>query len=153
MDGDFKRTVLNTTSSNSKIAFTLDRSKQVLYWIRGRHSCLLESSNTDGSNRTVVYNATRYYGGCNSYYYMYSAAQAMDYFGGAVFTYNYRYRYIYKTTAEGRPYITRTNYMRYICRSSYRGMKVISRQRQLQSRLHPTSCRHIHLTFIVIYLL
>ena len=130
MDGSFYNTVLNTTSSYYKLVFTMDRSKQVLYWINGSRSCLLESSNTDGSNRSIVYNATRYSGSCYRYYY---TSQAMDVFGGAVYTYSQYYRRIYKTNSEGRPYITGM-YTNYVCGSSYRGMKVVSRQRQLQSR-------------------
>ena len=131
MDGSFNSTVLNTTSL---LVFTLDRSKQVLYWIQGRHSCYLESSNTDGSNRSIVYNTTRNDGGCNGYYYMDSNYfQAMDFFGGAVYTFSPSYnRYIYKTATEG---ISNVNYMHYSCNSyTALGMKVISRQRQIQSK-------------------
>ena len=135
MDGHSSSTVLNTTASYYKLVFTLDRSKQVLYWINGSRSCLLESSNTNGSNRSIVYNATRYDGNCyNRYYYMHSASQAMDFFGGTVYTYSQYNRRIYKTSAEGRPYISWMNYMSYVCGSSFNGMKVVSRQRQLQSR-------------------
>ena len=138
MDGSSNTTVLNTTSSYNKIVFTLDRSEQVLYWIRGRQSCYLERSNTDGSNRSIVYNATRYYDGrCSSYYYMYSYFQAIDFFGGAVYTFSPRNnRYIYRTTTEGRPRISSiSNYMGYICSGySAQRMKVISHQRQLQGK-------------------
>ena len=138
MDGSSNSTVLNTTSSYYKLAFTLDRSKQVLYWISGPRSCYLESSNTNGSNRSIVYNATRYDGRCNDYYYMYSYYfQSMDFFGGAVYTYSpYANRYIYRTTTDTRSYITNINfYMSYVCNSySVQEMKVVSRQRQLQSK-------------------
>lgn len=135
MDGSFNSTVLNSTSSYYKLAFTLDRSKQVLYWIRGPRSCFLESSNTDGTNRSIVYNATRYDGRCSDYYYMYSYYfQSMDFFGGAVYTYSpYSNRVVYKTTTEGRSYITNVIYLNYVC-SSISEIKVVSRQRQLQSK-------------------
>ena len=141
MDGHFNGTILNTTSSYYKLVFTLDRSKQVLYWIRGPRSCYLESSNTDGSNRSIVHSAIRYDGRCSDYYYMYSNYfQSMDFFGGAVYTYSdspYSFnRYIYRTTTDTRSYITSINsYMSYIC-SSYpvQEMKVVSRQHQLQSK-------------------
>ena len=139
MDGSSNSTVLSSTYYNDKLVFTLDRSKQVLYWISGLQSCYLERSNSDGTNRSIVYNTRYHRGRCNNYYFMRSPYfQAMDFFGGAVYTYSPHYnRHIYKTTVEGRSYITsiNNNYMSYIC-SSYlaQGMKVISRQRQLQSK-------------------
>ena len=135
MDGSSNSTIFN---AYDKIVFTLDRSEQILYYIRGHQSCYLESSNTDGSNRSIVYNARRYYDRrCNSYYYMYSYYLAMDFFGGAVYTFSpYSNRYVYRTTAAGRSRISRitNNYMSYICGHSAQGMKVVSRQRQLQSK-------------------
>ena len=141
MDGSSNSTstVLNSTYHNDKLVFTLDRSQQVLYWIRGLQSCCLERSNSDGTNRSIVYCTGYYRGRCKNYYFMRSPYfQAMDFFGGAVYTYSPHYnRHIYKTTAESRSNIAsiNNNYMSYICSSySAQGMKVISRQRQLQSK-------------------
>ena len=137
MDGSGSSIVINNgyTGSTYDLVFTLDRSQQVLYWINGTryNHCYLQRSNADGSNRSIVYNATAYSGGCSNYYRRYYYAQLdIDYFGGAVYT--YYNGYIQVTNTEGRPYIRSFNYMSYICsRSSFHGIKVISRQRQLQS--------------------
>jgi hypothetical protein len=52
-----------------------------------------------------------------------------------VYTYYPCYRYVQATSTEGRPYVRTINsYTSYICnRRSFHGIKVISRQRQLQS--------------------
>ena len=133
MDGSVSSAVLNNSRAYYKLTFTLDIAEQVLYWINGTRSCYLESSNVDGSNKSVVYNATRIYGGCSSYYYTYSPySYSMDVFGKTVFTSGYN-QYVSRTTTEGRPRILSTLFYTQ-CRSRVvHGMKVISRQRQLQS--------------------
>ena len=137
MDGSTNSIIINDNYRNYyKLAFTLDRSKQVLYWINGtRRICYLQGSNTDGSNRSVVYNATRSNGRCSTYYYHSSYVPAIDFFGGAVYTYirSYRYNHIRVTNTEGRPYSTSYSYTGYTCGDNNSGMKVISRQHQLQS--------------------
>ena len=141
MDGS-TNTILIVSGSYAdyQLVFTLDRSQQVLYWLNGtryRH-CYLQRSNTDGSNISVVYNATSYSGGCSRYYHRYYSIQpAIDFFGGAVYTYSPYYRSIQITNTEGRSYIRSYSYMSYICSRYYQfhGIKVISRQRQLQGML------------------
>ena len=134
LDGHGITTVLNG-SRYSIIMFTLDRAKQELYWINGSRSCYLERSNTDGSNRSVVYNTTYSTGGCNNYYFM-NTPLVMDYSEGVVYTTTSYYsssRYVYQTTTGQRPSLTAL-YISYLCSFNFRGMKVISRQRQLQSK-------------------
>ena len=140
MDGSGSRIVISSGYAGSNtydLVFTLDHSQQVLYWINGTryNHCYLQRSNTDGSNRSIVRNATRYSGGCSYYYYRYYSTQSdIDFFCGAVYTYSPYYRYIQITNTEGRPYITTFSYRSYICsQRSFHGIKVISRQRQLQS--------------------
>ena len=135
MDGSGNKTVINNTDRHHKLVFTLDISQQVLYWINGTRSCYLQSSNTDGSGRRIAYNASNTNrGGCPSYYYMHTS-QAIDFFGGAVYSYSsYNYnRHIYRTMIEGTPSISRYSYTYYTCRSGGTSLKVISRERQLQS--------------------
>ena len=141
MDGSGSSTVVNNgyTGSTYDLVFTLDRSHQVLYWINGTRNnhCYLQRSNIDGSNRSIVFNATRYSGGCSHYYYRYYSTQPdMDFFEGAVYTYYPYYGYIQATNIEGRPYVSTINsYRSYVCNwGSFHGFKVISRQRQLQSK-------------------
>ena len=125
--------------STYDLVFTLDHSQQVLYWINGTrfNHCYLQRSNSDGSNQSIVFNATAYYsGGCSYYYHHYYSTQLdMDFFGGAVYTYYSYYGDIQATNTEGIPYVRTINsYRSYICNQrSFHGFKVISRQRQLQS--------------------
>ena len=58
MDGT-GRTVLHSSGLIWPNGITLDYSTQVLYWIDGNHD-RIESSNTDGSNRTVITDAYIY---------------------------------------------------------------------------------------------
>ena len=148
MDGSGSSIVINNgyAGSTYDLVFTLDHSQQVLYWINGTRNshCYLQRSNTDGSNQSIVFNATRYSGGCSHYYnhtqadyhHYYSTQPDMDFFGGAVYTYYPYYGYIQTTNTEGRPYVNTINsYRSYICNlRSFHGFKVISRQRQLQSK-------------------
>ena len=143
MDGSGSSVVISSGYAyrTYDLVFTLDRSQQALYWINATryNHCYLQRSNTGGSNQSIVYNATRYTGGCSNYYYYYYTTQLdIDFFGGAVYTYSPYYRYIQSTNTEGRPYIrTINNYRSYICsQNSFHGIKVISRQRQLQSNTH-----------------
>lgn len=154
MDGSYKSIIVSGNYANFQLVFALDRSQQILYWINGtrHHHCYLQRSNTDGSNISVVYNATSYSGGCSTYYQRYYSTQpaiSIDFFGGAVYTHS-PYHKIQITSTEGRPYSTSYNYMSYICGgyNQYHGIKVISRQRQLQGitiynnivMIHACSC-------------
>ena len=137
MDGSGSSIVISSgyaVRDTYDLVFTLDHSQQALYWINGTRNnhCYLQKSNTDGSNRSIVYNATQYYGGCSQYYYRYYYTQPdIDFFDGAVYTYSPYYRFLQSITTEGRPSFS---YMHYICSHiSFHGIKVISRQRQLQS--------------------
>ena len=144
MDGSGGNTIISSGyaySDTYDLVFTLDRSQQVLYWINGTRNnhCYLQRSNTDGSNRSIVYNATQYYGGCSHYYHYYYSTQAdIDFFGGAVYTYSYSayYSHIQITNTEGGSYIrtfTIAIMLIFCSWNSFHGIKVISRQHQLQS--------------------
>ena len=135
MDGSGSSIVIHNGYARStyNLVFTLDHSQQVLYWINGTryNYCYLQKSNIDGSNQSIVYKT-----GCSNYYNHYYATQLdMDFFGGAVYTYSSYFGNIRATNTEGRPSIRSINsYRGYICnQQSFRGFKVISRQRQLQS--------------------
>ena len=137
MDGSSSSIVINSgyVGSSYDLVFTLDHSQQVLYWINGTryNHCYLQRSNTDGSNRSIVFNATEHYsGGCSHYYHRYYSTQLdMDFFGGAVYTHSY-YGDIQATNTEGIRTIN--SYRSYLCnQQSFHGFKVISSQRQLRS--------------------
>ena len=149
MDGSGSSVVINSgyVGSTYDLVFTLDRSQQVIYWINGTryNHCYLQRSNTDGSNRSIVFDATRswrcthyynyYYSTQPDYHQYYSIQPDMDFFGGAVYTYYPYYGNMQATNTEGRSYIRTINsYSSYFCdQRSFHGFKVISRQRQLQS--------------------
>ena len=142
MDGTGVGTVvlLNNTNTVHIFVFTLDYSQQVLYWMNGSTNCYytnyLESSKVDGSRRTIMYDhdPSRYSSsGC--YYGYYRQTQAIDFFGGAIYSYSRYYREIIKTEVGNVLNITNFPYVDYyMCQSSYMysGMKVISHERQPQ---------------------
>ena len=64
--------------------------------------------------------------------------QLMDYSEGVVYTTTSHYyfgRRVYLTTTGQQRSSLTSLYINYLCSSIFRGMKVISRQRQLQSKL------------------
>ena len=140
MDGTGVGTIalLNNTNTVHIFVFTLDYSQQMLYWMNGSDSCnhtnYLESSKVEGSGRSITYDPSRHYRGCYNGYYR--RTQAIDIFGGAIYSYSRHHRDIVKTevgnvfSISDFPYVS--NYM---CESSYylySGMKIISHERQLQ---------------------
>ena len=142
MDGGGNSVVFTNDHSDNyfKLAFTLDRSEQALYWLNATRSrqCYLQRSNIDGFNQSVVYNATNYRGGCSRFYSYsyYTIPLAIDFYGGAVYTYStYSRYYVYITNTTRRTH-SNLNYMPYTCRGyrSFQGIKVVSHQRQLQSK-------------------
>ena len=141
MDGSGSSIVISSGYIDSytyDLAFTLDRSQQALYWINGTryNHCYLQRSNTDGSNRSIAFNATGYYGGCLYYYYRnyYSNPPDIDFFDRAVYTSSGFYNQLRITNTDERSYAATFSYRSYICsRNSFHGIKVISREQQLQS--------------------
>ena len=139
MDGSGVGTVvlLNNTNTVHIFVFTLDYSQQMLYWMNSSDSCYytdhIESSKVDGSGRRIAYGPSGNSNRC--YYGYYHRTQAIDFFGGAIYSYS-RYSIIFKTEVGNVLNITnRFSYVsNYMCGSSYMysGMKVISRERQPQ---------------------
>ena len=137
MDGSGVGTVVPLYSANDDYTFpfTLDYSQQMLYWVNSSSSCYytIETASIDGSGRRIIYkNNVSMFGSCtNNSYYHYS--QAIDFFGGAVYTYLRYHKDIVKTVVENTPKIvTYDNVNWYVCNSTYTAMKVISPERQLQ---------------------
>ena len=144
MDGSNVETVvlLNNINTVHIFIFTLDYSQQMLYWMNSsdNHNChdtnYLESSKVDGSGRSIAYDPSRSYYGC--YYGYYLRTQAIDFFGGAIYSYSRYYSGIFKTKV-GPGNVLNITYFPYVhyymCQSSsymYSGMKVISHERQPQ---------------------
>ena len=140
MDGSGVQTVVLLSNTNivHTFIFTLDYSQQMLYWMNGSDNCYytnyIGSSRVDGSGRRIAYDPSSNNNHC--YYGYYHQTQAIDFFGGAIYSYS-RYRYeIIKTKVGDILNITRFPYMNnYMCQSSsymYSGMKVITSERQLQ---------------------
>lgn len=150
MDGSDIRTVVAffNNTNNYTFLFALDYSKQVLYWIKSsnssscNHNDFLESSRVDGSERRIVVTPR------DCYYY---GSQAIDLFGGIVYSYSRHSHKIFKTVtvAESTPKITNFSYInnfigchnswhRYGCMcNSQTGMKIISFEHQMQgSSMH-----------------
>ena len=139
MDGSGVGTVvlLNNTNTVHIFVHTLDYSQQILYWMNGSDSCFytdyIGSSKVNGSERKITYGPSGNINRCH--YGHYRQTQAIDFFGGAVYSYS-RYS-IFKTEVgnvlidniTNLPYV---NY--YMCQFSYiySGMKVISHERQPQ---------------------
>ena len=140
MDGSSVRTVVSLNSANNAylFVFTLDHSRQMLYWVNGSSNCYytnyIESSRVDGSGRTV--HNTSMIGGCSYGYYYQS--QTIDFFRGAVYSYSRYYRNILKATSleTAVPQNIWFSYVsNYMCSSSsyiYSGMKVVNPEHQLQ---------------------
>ena len=136
MDGSGVGTVVSLNNVYTFV-FTLDYSQQMLYWMNSRDSCYytnyIESSSINGSGRRKFYDTSHR----NSYlchYGYYHRTQAIDFFGGAIYSYSRRYNVLIKTEVELHSFnITHFNYVNYyMCGPSYTGMKVISSERQLQ---------------------
>ena len=136
MDGSGVRTVVSLYSAKLNFdytfVFTLDYSQQMLYWINGSNSCYythhIGSANSDGSGKRILYS-----------HYTYCVSKTIDFFGGAV--YSYRPNHIYKTEVDSIPKLVSSIYTNnHGCFSTYTGMKVISRQRQLQGIHTRTNC-------------
>ena len=143
MDGNGVGTVvlLNNTNIVHTFVFTLDYSQQMLYWMNGSDNCYytnyIGSSTVDGSERRIAYDpSSNYYSSNRCYYGFYRRTQAIDFLGGAIYSYSRRHHEIIKTKVGDILNITRFSYMNnYMCQSSsymYSGMKVISSERQLQ---------------------
>ena len=135
MDGSGIRTVVSLYSAifDYTFVFTLDYSQQMLYWINGSNSCYythhIGSANSDGSGKRILYS-----------YYAYCSSKAIDFFGGAVYSYRLN-NHIYKTEVASIPKLVGSIYINYHgCSSTYTGMKLISHQRQLQGIYTRTNC-------------
>ena len=138
MDGSGARTVVSLYSANddytSTFLFTIDYSQQMLYWLNGSNSCYdtnyIETSSIDGSGRRGIYNVSTMDGSCTNSSY----PQAIDFFGGAIYTYSRSHGNIFKAVVENTPKIVAYNNVNwYMCNSThYTVMKVISPERQLQ---------------------
>ena len=139
MDGSGVGTVvlLNNINIVHIFVFTLDYSQQMLYWMNGSDSCYytnyIESSKVDGSGRKIAYGPSGNSNRC--YYDYYRQTQAIDFFGGAIYSYS-RYSDIFKTEVGNVLNITSFPYVDYyMCQISsymYSGMKVISHEHQPQ---------------------
>ena len=139
MDGTGVGTVIllsNTNTVHILFVFTLDYSQQMLYWMNGSDSCFytdyIGSSKVDGSERKITYGPSGNINHC--YYGYYRRTQAIDFFGGAVYSYS-RYSNIFKTEVGNVLNITNFPYVsNYMCQSSYiySGMKIINHERQPQ---------------------
>ena len=136
MDGSHITTavLLNTNVINTFV-FTLDYSQQMLYWMNSSDNChhtnYLESSRVDGSGRSIAYDPSRNHFGC--YYGYYRGTQAIDFFGGAIYSFSRRHFQIIKTEMNHPLNNIITNFASvggYMCQSLYLGMKVISSERQ-----------------------
>ena len=127
MDGSGASTVLNITNT---FVFTMDYSQQVLYWIIDNgHGCnsneqhIIGYSNVDGSERNQIV--------VTSNCFLFGYPCAIDFFGGALYSFSINYYRIFKTLLgeETTTFTFDGGYMSQ-CSFSYRGMKVISDQRQ-----------------------
>ena len=130
MDGSHIGTavLLNVNVINTFV-FTLDYSQQMLYWMNSSNNChhtnYLESSRVDGSGRSIAYDSSRNFRGC--YHGYYRGTQAIDFFGGAIYSYSGR---VVKTEVNHALNNIITYGGSYVCQSLYSGMKVISSERQ-----------------------
>ena len=136
MDGSGVETVVLLINANivHTFVFTLDYSQQMLYWMNSSDNCnytnYIESSNVDGSGRRIAYDPSSHN---RCYYGYYRQTQAIDFFGGTIYSYSGRSSRIIKTEMGNVLNITNFPYVgNYMCQSSYSGMKVISPEHQLQ---------------------
>jgi hypothetical protein len=134
MDGSGVGTVvlLNNTNTFEIFVFTLDYSQQMLYWMNSSNSCYytnyIGSSRVDGSGTRITYVPS---GNC----YYYHRTQAIDFFGGAIYSYSRNYHDIFKTEVANVTKVAQFHYVSYyMCRSSYMysGLKIINSERQPQ---------------------
>ena len=143
MDGSSVQTVvlLSNATIVQTFSFTLDYSQQMLYWMNGSDNCYytnyIGSSMVDGSERRIAHDpSSNYYSSNRCYYGYYHQTQAIDFFGGAIYSYSRRLYQIVKTKVGDVHNITHSPYVNYyMCRSSpymYSEMKVISPERQPQ---------------------
>ena len=123
MDGSGVGTVvlLNNTNIVHIFVFTLDYSQQMLYWMNGSNSCYytdyIETSKVDGSGRKIAYDPSGNSNRC--YYGYYHGTQAIDFFGGAIYSYSRYHNRIIKTVVGNVLNITYFPYIsNYMCRSS-----------------------------------
>ena len=141
MDGSGVGTVvlLNNTNTVHIFVFTLDYSQQMLYWMNGSDSCYytnyLKSSNVDGSGRRITYDPSSSNRCCYGYY---RQTQAIDFFGGAIYSYSRRRCEIIKTEVNELSITNFPDVDYYMCPSLYPRMKVISSERQ-QPGIHITT--------------
>ena len=92
----------------------------------------IQSSDINGSEIRIINSTSHTAEDCE--YNFYFASQAIDFYGGAVYSYSRDRRKIFKTTVEGTPTILEYRYVsNYVCISTHTGMKVISHQRQQHS--------------------
>jgi hypothetical protein len=134
MDGSGVGTVvlLNNTNTVEIFLFTLDYSQQRLYWMNSSNSCYYTnytgSSRVDGSGRRITYFPS---GNCH----FYRRTQAIDFFGGAIYSYSRNNYDIFKTEVANVTKVAQFRYVSsYMCGSSYMysGLKIISSDRQPQ---------------------
>jgi hypothetical protein len=128
--------LLNNANVVNTFVFTLDYSQQMLYWMNSSDSCFcinyLESSRVNGSGRRIAYVPS-------SDCYFNCQTQAIDFFGGAIYSNSRKYYGIllFKTEVANVTKVARFSHVsNYTCQSllyMYSGMKVlISRKRQPQ---------------------
>ena len=132
MDGSGVETVISLWNVNTFL-FTLDFSQQMLYWVNDSDIC--NHTNYIGRSSVNGYSGIRLdYDTSNSCYYR--RTQAIDFFGGAIYTYSVQHRKIFKSVVQHVLNITSFSYVdKYMSYSSYymySGMKIISSKRQLQ---------------------
>lgn len=137
MDGS-RTELLHNTDLNQHVVLTLDYSTQILYWINGStvHDprwINLESSNVDGSNRTVVYNTSN-----NDPFFDLSFEtlfavniKDIDFFSGAIYASS---PYIARLMVNNISDTSRMYISNIVCdfNDNALNMKVISSQRQAQ---------------------
>ena len=168
MDGSGVGTIVTLYSANDSYTFlfTLDYSQQMLYWVNTSSSCYytnyIGTTSNTGTGRRIIYN-TSMLGSCtNNSYYRYS--QAIDFFGGAVYTYSRYHKDIFKAvviTFNTPKIVGYNNINWYMCNSTYTAMKVISPERQLQgikliimlchAKHAHTSCKQSLLKILILY--
>ena len=143
MDGSGVGTVvtLHSTGDNSFL-FTIDYLQQMLYWMNSvddnsnscNYSKYIETSHTDGSGRRrIVYNASisALVGNCTNNSYDNSHSRAIDFFGGAVYTYSGGI--LQAVVVDTQTTVTYDSVKWYMCNSTnYTALKIISPKRQLQ---------------------
>ena len=154
MNGSGVGTVITLNSTGDEpFLFTIDYLQQKLYWINSvddysnscNYSKYIETSHTDGSGRRrIVYNASisTLVGNCTNNSYDNSHLQAIDFFGGAVYTY-YSGGILQAVVVDTQTTLTYDSVKWYMCNSTnYTELKVISPKRQLQGNINYRPARH-----------